>query len=389
MEKNLTMLNKFFTVRKFFLCISLFTFHFFPLSSKAQTPYNPDSIMRPTPITESLVYPDNDTTKPANYLRYYYDVVTENGTLDHGMKTGDWYFFNLDGALMFRGHYKNGLKDGRWEYLDSLSQTRAILYFKDGMADSVWTGFSQYGFPLYIAKFHYGGIVDTFYSFHETGNPYMKMIYQNGTPYKLIGQWDIYGNELSSGDFKFGSGMLQRYYPYGQLFSSEHWSKGSLNDYAAYLNIDGNKKCYGMYLEDKKVETWHYLNYDKTEVPYAAAGKENDPFDTNFDYDPQNKSLFIPAHYPAGGKGLKEYFRLNMVYPEDARKLKISGTVWLNFEVDELGRINDIKVFNSINEQCDAEAIYLASHMPTWMPALQQGIPVKSRVYFPVEFKLE
>ena len=106
-----------------------------------------------------------------------------------------------------------------------------------------------------------------------------------------------------------------------------------------------------MYLEDKKVETWHYLNYDKTEVPYAAAGKENDPFDTNFDYDPQNKSLFIPAHYPAGGKGLKEYFRLNMVYPEDARKLKISGTVWLNFEVDELGRINDIKVFNSINEQ--------------------------------------
>ena len=158
---------------------------------------------------------------------------------------------------------------------------------------------------------------------------------------------------------------------------------------AFYLNVDGTKKAHGINIENVKTDTWYYQNYDGTEVPFAAAGKTTTPFDLNMSYDSTNKSLFTPAEFPGGKKAIDEYFGFNQYYPDEARKLKIEGTVWLNFEVDEVGHIHDVKIYSRIGEGCDEEAEFLVKNFPNWRPALQQGIPVKSRVFFPVVFKLK
>ncbi len=366
----------------FALLISLLQF-----SVKAQ--YRPDTLLRPTMLSESIVYEDDDTNKLGVFSRYFFDAVTETGNVLHGKRTGDWYFFDVKGSLMFRGHYKDGLKTGMWEYYNNEGVKRCEIFYKAGYADSTWTGYSLYKLPIYKAKYKYGGIIDTLFTYHESGINYLTMVYRNGSPYSVVSQFDVYGHPLESGNFKFGTGVLQKYYPYGQLFSTEDYSGGSLNGEAKYLNIDGIKKAYGIILDNEKKETWTYLNYDGTEVPFATYGKPNAPFDLNMSYDSTNKSIYTPAQYPGGNKLIKDFLLMNLIYPESARKIKIEGTVWLNFEVDEIGHIRDVKIYTRIGEGCDEEAEFLIKNMPNWRPAMQMGIPVKSRVYLPVEFKLE
>ena len=369
---------------KYFLAVVISILQF---SAKAQ--YKPEDLVRPPILSESIIYEDNDTTKQAIYYRYFFDNATETGPMLNGKRIGDWFFFDPKGNLMFRGHYKEGLKTGKWEYFNSDGLLRCEIYFKEGLADSTWTGYSLYKFPIYIAKYKYGGIVDTLKTYHEAGVNYLKMFYKNGSPYSVIGQWDLYGNPLESGNFKYGTGTLMKYYPYGQLFSIEQYSGGSLSGEAKYLNISGVKKAYGVNIDNQKKETWTYLNYDGAEVPFATYGKTTAPFDMNMSYDSTNKSMYSPAQYPGGTKMYQDYLSKNLIYPESARQIKIQGTVWLNFEVDELGHIYDVKVYSRIGEGCDEEAEFLIKNMPNWRPAMQMGIPVKSRVYLPVEFKME
>ncbi len=362
---------------------------FFLVNFSANAQYKPEEQIRPPMLSESIIYEDDDTNKTGVFSRYFFDNVTETGTVFHGQRTGDWYFFDVKGGLMFRGHYKDGLKTGKWEYFNSEGILRCEIYYKSGYADSLWTGYSIYKLPIYIAKYKYGGITDTLKTFHESGMKYLEMIYLNGTPYSVIGQWDLYGNPVESGDFKFGTGTLVKYYPYGQIYSMEQYSGGSLNGEAKYLNIDGLKKAFGSFSENVKTDTWNYLNYDGTQIPFSPYGKTTSPFDSNMSFDSTNKSIFTPAQYPGGEKLFKDFLFTNLIYPDSAQKLKIEGTVWLNFEVDEIGHIHDVKIYNRIGEGCDEEAEYLIKNMPNWRPALQMGIAVKSRVYLPVQFKLE
>ena len=369
--------------------ISLAVILLIQFSAHAQTTYKPEDQIRPPMLSESIIYEDDDTNKLGVVSRYFFDAVTETGNIYQGEKTADWYFFDLNGGLMFKGKYKDGLKTGLWEYYNAQGLLRCEIYFKGGLADSTWIGYSVYKFPIYKAKYKYGGINDTLFTFHENGINYMTMIYKNGSPYSVVGQWDLYGNPLESGSFKFGTGNLMHYYPYGQLYSTEQYTGGSLNGDAKYLNIDGIKKAYGINIDNVKKETWTYLNYDGTEVPFATYGKTTAPFDLNMSYDSTNKSIYSQAEFPGGNNMYQSFLQKNLIYPESARKLKIEGKVWLNFEVDELGHINDIKIYNRIGEGCDEEAEFLIKNMPNWRPAMQMGIPVKSRVFLPVEFKLE
>lgn len=355
----------------------------------AQAQYKPEDQMRPTMLSESIVYEDDDTNKLGVFSRYFFDAVTETGHIMNEKKTGDWYFFDLNGSKIFSGKYKDGLKTGRWEYFDEKGNDRCEIFFKNGYADSIWTGMSIYKLPIFKARYKLGGIVDTLFTFHENGMNYFSMVYKNGSPYSVIGQWDLYGNPLESGDFKFGNGNLFKYYPYGQLYSIEQYAGGNLSGEAKYMNLNGAKKAYGVNVENIKKETWTYLNYDGTEVPFATFGKTNTPFDLNMSYDSTNKSMFTPAQFPGGNKLIKDFLLKNLIYPESARTIKIEGTVWLNFEVDEIGHIHDVKIYSRIGEGCDEEAEFLIKNMPNWRPAMQMGIPVKSRVYLPVEFKLE
>lgn len=93
---------------------------------------------------------------------------------------------------------------------------------------------------------------------------------------------------------------------------------------------------------------------------------------------------------PYGGiAAFYEFLAENIRYPEEARRIGISGRVFVEFVVDKDGSITNAKVVKGIGGGCDEEAVRIVNKAPKWKPGLQRGRAVKVRMTVPVYFKLE
>ena len=65
--------------------------------------------------------------------------------------------------------------------------------------------------------------------------------------------------------------------------------------------------------------------------------------------------------------------------PETAKRLNVSGKVFVRFVVEKDGSPSQVQVIKGIGAGCDEEAIKVIENSPHWIPAKQRGRPV--RVY--------
>jgi len=93
--------------------------------------------------------------------------------------------------------------------------------------------------------------------------------------------------------------------------------------------------------------------------------------------------------FEGGPSALISFIKNNLKYPTAAVNAKIEGTVFVNFVIDENGKIKDIKILRGVGYGCDEEAIRLMSIMPAWKPGMQNGKKVAVRYNMPFEFKLD
>jgi len=92
--------------------------------------------------------------------------------------------------------------------------------------------------------------------------------------------------------------------------------------------------------------------------------------------------------FPGGILELRKWLKSNMKYPEEARKCKITGKVYIGFVINKEGKVEDCKVLRSINPLLDNEALRVINSMPRWKPGKQKGKPVKVSFSFPIKFYL-
>jgi len=95
-----------------------------------------------------------------------------------------------------------------------------------------------------------------------------------------------------------------------------------------------------------------------------------------------------PAAFPGGLEKMKEYLSLNIIYPREARKQGITGTVHISFVVDSDGTIMHVHVDKGVHPLLDSAAVELITNMPKWEPGFQRGRYVKSMYVLPIEFRL-
>eukprot|EP01034_Spumella_vulgaris_P004926 gene4926-6286_t len=79
--------------------------------------------------------------------------------------------------------------------------------------------------------------------------------------------------------------------------------------------------------------------------------------------------------YPGGEQAMYDFLRKNIQYPERAKNIGIEGTVYIQFIVDEYGKIRFAKIARGIGGGCDEEALRVVNLMPRWEPARQAGHP--------------
>jgi protein TonB len=92
--------------------------------------------------------------------------------------------------------------------------------------------------------------------------------------------------------------------------------------------------------------------------------------------------------FDGGEAGLIAFLRQNMVYPPNARRMQVEGTVYVSFIVNKNGTISDVKVMRGIMKECDREAVRVVEMMPPWKPGKQNGRNVNVRFTLPLKFRL-
>lgn len=86
---------------------------------------------------------------------------------------------------------------------------------------------------------------------------------------------------------------------------------------------------------------------------------------------------------------LVQFLKTNIKYPEEAKENGISGTVFVEFEIDVDGTIKNIKIIRGVHKLLDDEAIRIIKLTnKQWTPAKQRGKYVKTKMTIPIRFLL-
>ena len=109
--------------------------------------------------------------------------------------------------------------------------------------------------------------------------------------------------------------------------------------------------------------------------------------------DEPNYIFNFPESMPEFNGGYEELFKYiekKLTYPEWELKKHITGKVYVEFVIEKDGSITNIHVVKSVEQakNFDAEVIRVLETMPKWKPGTQNGIAVRSKMIFPVTFKL-
>jgi periplasmic protein TonB len=92
--------------------------------------------------------------------------------------------------------------------------------------------------------------------------------------------------------------------------------------------------------------------------------------------------------FPGGDKAVYAYLEQNMVYPEQAKAVGISGMVYVSFVVEKDGSITDVQLLRGIGGGCDEEALRVVKDMPRWIPGKQRHVPVRVNFHLGIKFTL-
>jgi len=108
---------------------------------------------------------------------------------------------------------------------------------------------------------------------------------------------------------------------------------------------------------------------------------------------PNEKGVYneveVMPEFPGGYAALVEFLVKNIQYPEQAKKDSITGKVFVQFIINETGKVTDPKVLKGVNPALDAEAVRVVGAMPDWTPGKNKGETVKVAFTIPIMFALK
>ena len=111
----------------------------------------------------------------------------------------------------------------------------------------------------------------------------------------------------------------------------------------------------------------------------------------------QNRNSYFPDELPIYDKNfpknstqkLNEFIKENIQYPETAKADKVEGAVIVLFWIDTTGSTTEHKIFQSVRQDLDNEALRVAKLIKFDLPAIHNGNPVGMWYNFPFRFFLD
>ncbi len=91
------------------------------------------------------------------------------------------------------------------------------------------------------------------------------------------------------------------------------------------------------------------------------------------------------ASFPGGMNSLYNFIEKNIQYPVH----HFSGKVYIKFTVNTDGSLSNFEPLKGHCTICSNKATEMMQKMPNWIPAKENGIPVRTQMVMPIQFGLK
>ena len=92
--------------------------------------------------------------------------------------------------------------------------------------------------------------------------------------------------------------------------------------------------------------------------------------------------------FPGGAVEFMKWLTKNLKYPPSAQQRKVEGKVLAQFIVNKDGSISNLELVQTLDPQCDREALRVLRMMPKWQAGIMDAKPCRTRICIPIVFKL-
>lgn len=151
------------------------------------------------------------------------------------------------------------------------------------------------------------------------------------------------------------------------------------------ISLEGNVK------DGKKVGEWKG-SYEKESLTFIETYDDNGNLISGTSIDSEGtysyKKQSVSAQYKGGIKEFYNYLARTIRYPSKARENNTRGKVILSFIVNKSGKVEDIKVLQTVSPEIDKEAIRVVGLSSNWQPGIAFGRAVKQLYTLPISFNL-
>jgi TonB family protein len=101
------------------------------------------------------------------------------------------------------------------------------------------------------------------------------------------------------------------------------------------------------------------------------------------------RQLDRQPEFQGGSDAMIKFIAQNVKYPEKARQSGVQGTVYVQFTVEESGKVSQISIKKGVEATLDAEAMRVVGLMPDWSPGEIKGKKVSVQMVLPISFSLD
>jgi TonB family protein len=184
---------------------------------------------------------------------------------------------------------------------------------------------------------------------------------------------------LTASNHLIQSSELKSWEPLIENGLTTYYDKASNQFLAKGYYLNGNLSGEWIFRTNKGYDTIYYSNEEVTYLPSK--------------YPSQQTTYWIVEEMPLfentkpNQSSFEKHIHHNLFYPVRARQNGIKGTVFVQFVVDEDGKVVETGIVRGVEKDLDKEAVRVVNSMTNWTPGKQRGENV--RVAFAVGVKFE
>ncbi len=122
----------------------------------------------------------------------------------------------------------------------------------------------------------------------------------------------------------------------------------------------------------------------------TSHGIQSQVRDTTLQNEVFGMNTNLMPSFPGGDAALMRFVSEHVVYPEAAYKNHIEGKVVVQFFIEKTGKVGEVRVARSVNEELDREAVRVMKLLPDFSPGRNAvGDPIGVWYTLPVIFKIQ